>query len=224
MSAKRKREDQEKKRDQEKSKDENSRMGVCVKVRTTQRVSFGIQLRASAQFNIGFLPRWKSCWRREKKQERRHGRELRQLLGWENLSWKKWRARFGFFGFLVLDYKCESHCFFPTEGMYHSNTTVSMQRKQLNDMIWRVVPQATCWSVPTSLNVLFQKDEKMGHPMERLATFKHITLHIWIWMKNSKNLQINVFGLDYGPLPNLPPPSHASSFDLLHCEIWVVWN
>ena len=115
-------------------------------------------------------------------------------------------------------------CFFPTEGMYHSNTTVSMQRKQLNDMIWRVVPQATCWSVPTSLNVLFQKDEKMGHPMERLATFKHITLHIWIWMKNSKNLQINVFGLDYGPLPNLPPPSHASSFDLLHCEIWVVWN
>ena len=68
LSAIRKREDQEKKREererkrhQEKSKEENSRRGVRVKVGTTQRVSFGFQLRASSLFNFGFLPRWKSC-------------------------------------------------------------------------------------------------------------------------------------------------------------------
>ena len=53
LSAKRKREDQEKKReererkrDQEKSKEEKSRRDTRAKVSTTQRVSFGFQLRA----------------------------------------------------------------------------------------------------------------------------------------------------------------------------------
>ena len=37
----------------------------------------------------------------------------------------------------------------------------------------------------------FQRNEKMGNLMERLAIINHITLHIWIWIKDSSCQPLN---------------------------------